>query len=89
MLTARILLIIVAALIISLHIGCALFEKKIAEILSYVNLGLHIALLFMLMVLKVSFEFMALTYMASLFIYLLPAFIKHKRMKRGGAEDDV
>ena len=59
--TARILIIIVASLIISLHIGCALSKKKIAEILSYVNLGLHIVLLFLLMTLKVSFEFMALT----------------------------
>ena len=85
----KILFLITAALIIILHFGSSVFKKKIAEIFTYVNLGLHIALVFELLALKVSFEFMALSFMLSLLIYLSFAFLFYKIRRREEQTDDL
>lgn len=86
--TFKVLAFIIAALIALFHIGSVAFKKKIAEILTYVNLGLHIAEFFVLMALEVSFEFCALFFMISLFIYLLSAFVFYK-IKGKEEQNDV
>ena len=78
----KIAFILIACAIITLHVIGALVSKKIGEVLGYVNIGLHLLLIFVLMALKTSFEFMALSFMVSLLIYLLPAFISYKVKKR-------
>ena len=87
--TAKILAFIIAALISIFHIGSVALKKKVAEILVYVNLGLHIAEFFMLMTLEVSFEFCALFFMLSLSLYLLSSFISYKAKRKRGEENDV
>ena len=84
----KILAFALAAIIAILHIGSASLKKKIAEILTYVNLGLHIIEFFMLMALEVSFEFCALFFMMSLFTYLLSALVSNK-IKRKGEKNDL
>ena len=86
--TFKILAFIIAALITLFHIGSVAFKKKIAGILTYVNLGLHIAEFFVLMALEVSFEFCALFFMISLFIYLFSAFVSCK-IKGKDEQNDV
>ena len=78
----KILFLIVAALMLSLHISTAVFRKKIAEILGYVNLGLHIVMFFLLMLLEVSLEFLALVFMMSLLVYLLSSFVSYKLIRK-------
>ena len=85
----RILFVITVALIISLHISTSVYKKKIAEILTYANLGLHIVLIFELMALDVAFEFMALVFMLSLLAYLLSSFIAYKIKAERKDSDDL
>jgi len=85
----RILFVITAALIMLMHAGTALFKKKIAEILGYVNLCLHIVLLFERMALEATFEFMALSFMLSLLVYLLLSIALPKIRGRRKEADDV
>ena len=85
---AKVLFVITALLIIALHMGSSALKKKVAEILTYVNIGLHIALIFELMALKVSFEFMALSFMLSLLVYLSSSLVFYcVRRKEDGADD--
>ena len=84
-----VLFIITALLATALHIGSVVLKKKTAEILTYVNLGLHIALIFELMALKASFELMTLVFMISLFVYLAASFISYKIRRKEKTEDDV
>jgi hypothetical protein len=53
-------------------------KKKIAEILIFVNLGLHTVFVFILLWLKASIEFFALSFMISLLIYLLFSLVRYK-----------
>ena len=89
MTVVKILFVITALIIILLHTGTALFKKKIAAILSYVNLCLHIAMLFELMALETTFEFMALSFMLSLLIYLFLSLALSKIKGRRQETDDV
>ena len=86
---AKVLFVITALFIIALHIGSSALKKKVAEILTYVNIGLHIALIFELMALKVSFEFMALSYMLSLLVYLSSSLIFYYLRRKEDRADDL
>ncbi|MBR5140545.1 MAG: hypothetical protein IKV16_05765 [Clostridia bacterium] len=79
--------IITAIIICALHICSHLCMHKIANILTYVNLGLHILLVFELLLLEVSFEFMALSFMLSLFVYTLSYALIAKFRERRDARD--
>lgn len=79
--------LITAVIICALHICSHLFRRKIANILTYVNLGLHILLVFELLLLETSFEFMALSFMCSLFIYTFSYALTSKIRERRGERD--
>ena len=85
----KIAFVIASAIIALFHIGSVVFEKKLSQILSYVNLALHIVLLFILMALEVSFEFMALCFMVSLLIYLFSSYLSYKIQRRRVKRDDL
>ena len=74
----KILFLIAASLILVIHICTSILKENIAKILSYVNLGLHIVIFFLLMLLKVSLEFLALVFMISLLVHLVAALISYK-----------
>ena len=74
----KILFLIAASLILVIHICTAILKENIAKILIYVNLGLHIVVFFLLMLLKVSLEFLALVFMISLLVHLVAALISYK-----------
>lgn len=80
--------ILTVILICYLHVFSVLLKRKIREVLVFVNLGLHILLTFELMAMQVSFEFLALSFMVSLFVYLFSFFVITKiRMRRGEKND--
>ena len=79
--------LITAVIICALHISSHLFRIKIANILTYVNLGLHILLVFELLLLETSFEFMALSFMLSLFVYTFSYALTVKIKERRGERD--
>ena len=85
----KILFLVVAMLMVSLHISTAIFRKKVAEILGYVNLGLYISMFFIVMLLEVSLEFLALVFMMSLLVYLLSSFVSYKLIRKERDNDDV
>lgn len=89
MTVVKILFVTTALVIILLHAGTALFKKKTAKILGYVNLCLHIAMLFELMALEATFEFMALSFMLSLLVYLFLSLAISKIKRRRQETDDV
>lgn len=75
---AQTLFIVCASLIALLHLLSVFLKKKIAEILIFVNLGLHTVFVFILLWLKASIEFFALSFMISLLIYLLFSLVRYK-----------
>ena len=85
----KILFIITLFAVAFLHVGSSALKKKTAEILTYVNLGLHIAMIFELLALKVSFEFMALVFMLSLLIYLSSSLLFYKIRKGRIEKNDL
>ena len=89
MTTVKIMFLIISILILSVHISTAFSRRKNAEILSYVNLTLHIFAFVLLMLLEVTVEFLALYFMVSLLFYLLSSLFSFGLKKKEGKSDDV
>ncbi len=83
------LLIILAALtsvgILALHVLSVLFSDKRSTIINFVNIALHIVLVFALLFNGAPLELLALAFMTSLLVYTLAFEIK--RRKKGREED--
>ncbi len=71
-------------LIIAVHVVSAFMKEKIAKILQFVNIGLHNALFLTLMLSDIPIDEAVLSYMISVFTYLLVGYIRH-----GGGEGRV
>ena len=82
--------VIVAAAIILLHALATLTKGNVSKLLAYVNIFLHICLFFGLMILKAKLEILAISFMYSLFVYLLFSYAVHyfsvKRREREDSE---
>ena len=89
MTTVKIMFLIISILILSVHILTAFLRRKNPEILSYVNLTLHIFAFVLLMLLEVTVEFLALYFMVSLLFYLLSSLFSFGLKKKEGKSDDV
>ena len=70
-------------LIISIHIISAFMKDNIAKILQFVNIGLHIALFLILILSDIPIDEAVLSYMISVFTYLLVGYIRHGRGGEG------
>ena len=75
----------ILAVLIALHVVSLFVSEKIAKILTYVNIGLHILTLLPLLYFKFTIEDGVLVYMISLFAYTLASVIAYE--KRKCAED--
>ena len=75
--------------VIFLHVASAFFKCKIADILAYVNISLHIVAVFLLLLADVSLEAVALCFMSDLLIYILLNLSAMLREKRRENKDDV
>ena len=71
-------ILLMLALLIGLHIASLLVSEKLGKILTYVNIGLHILLLPLLLIQKFTIEEGVLTYMISIFAYTLASYIVYK-----------
>ena len=72
------IILLMLALLIGLHIASLLVKEKLGKILTYVNIGLHILLLPLLLIQKFTIEEGVLVYMISIFAYTLASYIVYK-----------
>ncbi len=77
------LVLIILAASCVLHVVACIVPGIYAKITSFVNIGLHIALFWALMLADVSYEEAAVVYMASVFVYTLCAYTRHRISGRG------
>ena len=75
------------ALILALHALVAVLPELASKILSYVNIGLHIVLIFPLIYYKFSFEEAVLVYMISLTFNTFLAFLRYRLSVRRRARN--
>ena len=73
------------AILIGLHIASLLVSEKVGKILTYVNIGLHILLLPLLLLQKFTIEEGVLCYMISVFAYTLASYIVYKKRSSDNA----
>lgn len=74
-------------LMLALHIVALVFRDPIGKIIAYVNIGLHIAFVFLLILGKVTLEESVLLFMISVSVYLFAgAFSARRRPSEGGEE---
>ena len=81
-------ILLMLALLIGLHIASLLVSEKLGKILTYVNIGLHILLLPLLLLQKFTIEEGVLTYMISIFAYTLASFIVYKKRSSDNASQN-
>ena len=74
------------AVIIALHVLSAVFSDKRSAVLNFINIALHIALVFALLLAGAELELVALAFMVSLLVYVLVFWIKLKRGESEGKE---
>lgn len=68
--------------ICALHFVSVLTKEKIAKILQYVNIVLHIFMFFVLMLSKIAIDVCVAVFMFSAFLYTLITFIKYKQSEK-------
>ena len=71
-------ILLALAVLIGLHIASLLVSEKLGKMLTYVNIGLHILLLPLLLIQKFTIEEGVLVYMISIFAYTLASYIVYK-----------
>ena len=76
------------AILIGLHIASLLISEKLGKILTFVNIGLHILLLPLLLLQKFTIEEGVLCYMISIFAYTLASYIVYKKRSSLKTADD-
>ena len=74
------------AVIIALHVLSAVFSDKRSAVLNFINIALHIVLVFALLLAGAELELVALAFMVSLLVYVLVFWIKRKRGESEGKE---
>ena len=79
------IILLMLALLIGLHIASLLVKEKLGKILTYVNIGLHILLLPLLLIQKFTIEEGVLVYMISIFAYTLASYIVYKKRSSDNA----
>ena len=73
----------------AIHIAVSFLPSLIAKILNYVNLGLHIATLVLLMYYRADVDEALLLYMVSIFVYSVNAAVRYKiGSKRKNKEEE-
>ena len=73
----------IAAAVAALHVLSAVFADKRSAVLNFINIALHIPLVFVMLYLGTPLELVALVFMSSLLIYVLAFECKRRCGKRG------
>ncbi len=79
---------IAAAVVILFHALAVFLNGNISKITNYVNIVLHIGMFFGLMMLKAKLETLAISFMFSLFIYLLFSYMRYFFSSKRKREED-
>jgi len=79
--------LIIACAIILLHIITCILESRISKILKYVNIALHIGLIFPMIFGGMPIDEAVLLYMISIFVYTLSRLARGSLAGRGGRDD--
>jgi hypothetical protein len=74
-----------AAIVAAIHVLSVIFSDKRSTILNFVNIALHIALVFVMLYAQAPLEAVTLAFMCSLLIYVLAFWIKG-RVGKGGTD---
>ena len=77
----------VFCLLIVLHVAASIFIGKVTKIINIMNITLHIALIFLLLICKIPIDEAVLLYMISTLAYTLARYIKSSLEKRGDGDD--
>ena len=84
------LTLISLGVICGVHIATRITPQLTSKILAIVNICLHIAFLFVLMIEKIPIAESVLCYMISLFVYTLTFFIVHTiSLREGSVKEDA
>ena len=83
------LALLISLVIIALHIVSAFSKDKIAKILNFVNIGLHIVVFLFLLLADAVLELLALFMMCSILVYLLSAMLSLYVLRKRRADDDL
>ena len=83
------LALLISFVIIALHIVSAFSKDKIAKILNFVNIGLHIVVFLFLLLADAVLELLALFMMCSILVYLLSAMLSLYVLRNRRADDDL
>ena len=78
-------ILLALAVLIGLHIASLLVSEKLGKMLTYVNIGLHILLLPLLLIEKFTIEEGVLVYMISIFAYTLASYMVYKKRSSDNA----
>ena len=81
------LVLVTLLVLIGLHIGILFMPEVLAKIMTYVNIGLHIAILPLMLMYQYTIEEGVLVYMISVFSYTLASFIKYERSIKSALEN--
>ena len=73
----------ISVVVVVLHLLSVIFSDKRSVILNFINIALHIALVFAMLLAGAQLELLALVFMTSLLIYTLAFEIKRKMGERG------
>lgn len=73
----------ISVVVVVLHLLSVIFSDKRSVILNFINIALHIALVFAMLLAGAQLELLALVFMTSLLVYTLAFEIKRKMGERG------
>lgn len=79
-----VLSIILSVIIVALHVLSAIFSDKRSTIVNFVNIALHIALVFTMLLAGAALELLALAFMISLLVYVAAYKVRHSINRKEG-----
>lgn len=77
------------ALMLLLHVASAFLPSKWGSVLSKVNIGVHIAIVPLLLLAKISLEESVLLFLISLLVFLLLGMLAGRLLRREGEHRDL
>ena len=81
-----VLSIILSVNIVALHVLSVIFSDKISKIINFVNIALHILLIFAMLPAGAALELVALVFMFSLLVYVIAYAVRRRCTRKEGEE---
>ena len=81
------IVLISLGVLIALHVASILLRGIAAKLIAYLNIALHVGLMFVLLYLKLKIEEAVLVYLISVFAYTLAATVTYKVRERAAKRE--